>query len=637
MTARSAESARREFLKRVVAGGVYFGAGSLGLPSYAARPIACLPTSPRAYRNSRPYLFQSVPSRTIANRLPGGGAYLWDIYGPTYRYVDYETGWLWSQPGGDWLDRNFVRFGSAPWFSVPVGAVTGSSAVASYSVDVSAVLQLVFSARRWCALLLQRRNAERVIAGMSHPQYAPPVINVTYVGGAQAQLRCRMVAVNSSGSTGPYTVGAEVPLPAFVEFERPQAAVQSASLSFTITQHWSGTNPTLEGFLLDPPTTTATGATDGVASTAGRLDQSIEQNPAVIGAHRYVDGTQASDFIYGGYSNFGVERSYDPAIYGTGPTDLSKFPHAGLGKWVVGGSPLWSLVNSTYAGEGFAPLAPGLGAMRIVMPAEPGVQDGSVVGYSGTLAAHGMIFLPETLFGRLNHIFVRYYFRLGAPYAAPVARRYQVLHDTSGSPNSIAWTDYSGKFGIGPDHTTSYGGVSGSSGGGKGWQLRSSWADCDAGVGGPDEGGWCVGHHMYDYLVNNPPGYNYGATWGPEERWGQLGGIGGVLYAGQWYCIETELKLNSILSTAPGFLPDGELRTWIDGQLAYQRTGMVFRLTPDQYPYNSELLRPCRELGVRGLWLNWFHGGKTLATIDRTTFYTGLVWSTQYIGPMKLT
>ena len=123
MTARSAESARREFLKRVVAGGVYFGAGSLGLPSHAARPIACLPTSPRAYRNSRPYLFQSVPSRTIANRLPGGGAYLWDIYGPTYRYVDYETGWLWSQPGGDWLDRNFVRFGSAPWFSVPVGAV----------------------------------------------------------------------------------------------------------------------------------------------------------------------------------------------------------------------------------------------------------------------------------------------------------------------------------------------------------------------------------------------------------------------------------------------------------------------------------------------------------------------------------
>jgi hypothetical protein len=42
-----------------------------------------------------------------------------------------------------------------------------------------------------------------------------------------------------------------------------------------------------------------------------------------------------------------------------------------------------------------------------------------------------------------------------------------------------------------------------------------------------------------------------------------------------------------------------------------------------------------RQLGVRGLWLNWFHGGKTLATFDRTSFYTGLVWAQQYIGPMK--
>ena len=47
------------------------------------------------------------------------------------------------------------------------------------------------------------------------------------------------------------------------------------------------------------------------------------------------------------------------------------------------------------------------------------------------------------------------------------------------------------------------------------------------------------------------------------------------------------------------------------------------------------VIRACRELGVRGLWLNWFHGGKTVATIDRTSFYTGLVYGTSYIGPMK--
>lgn len=73
--------------------------------------------------------------------------------------------------------------------------------------------------------------------------------------------------------------------------------------------------------------------------------------------------------------------------------------------------------------------------------------------------------------------------------------------------------------------------------------------------------------------------------------------------------------------------------------------------------YNPETVRPMRMLGVRGLWLvrllrtrarvgrsgarcscspqNHFHGGKTLSTQHRTSFYTGLVWSTEYIGPMK--
>jgi hypothetical protein len=145
-----------------------------------------------------------------------------------------------------------------------------------------------------------------------------------------------------------------------------------------------------------------------------------------------------------------------------------------------------------------------------------------------------------------------------------------------------------------------------------------------------------VGYHLYDFIRANPEGHRYGQGDLRSERWGQRGGLGGMLYAGQWYCIETELKLNTINSSAPGYDEDGELRTWIDGRLCYQRLGMVFRTGPAaSFPYNASMLRPCRELGVRGLWLNWFHGGKTLATIDRTSFYTGLVWGTKYIGPMK--
>lgn len=51
--------------------------------------------------------------------------------------------------------------------------------------------------------------------------------------------------------------------------------------------------------------------------------------------------------------------------------------------------------------------------------------------------------------------------------------------------------------------------------------------------------------------------------------------------------------------------------------------------------YQPGSIRPCRELGHRGLWFNWFHGGKTVNTVDRTTFVTGLAWARRYIGPMR--
>jgi hypothetical protein len=47
-------------------------------------------------------------------------------------------------------------------------------------------------------------------------------------------------------------------------------------------------------------------------------------------------------------------------------------------------------------------------------------------------------------------------------------------------------------------------------------------------------------------------------------------------------------------------------------------------------------LPPARELGIRDLWFNWFHGGLTKSSRDRVLFLTGLAWGTEYIGPMRL-
>jgi len=430
-----------------------------------------------------------------------------------------------------------------------------------------------------------------------------------------------------TNSVMPDTIAAKFSLPLFAEFHRPTRPIKSAILSFEVVEHWSGRDTDIRGFLLDPPLNS-----DPVQHGTGT---------GIQGRHDYTDGTALDDFLHPQAINHSDESHFDPAIWG-GASDTSKLPHLGLGKFILSSEDRgnWSLVDSTYRGEGFEPLRPGHGAMRIHM-ADSGAVDGSVVRYYGGMAANGMIYLPESAFGRQGRIFIRYYQRLGTPYAPRKSDRKQVRHEPDGMP---VWTTGAGKMGIGPDHSTFYGGVSGTSGGPYGWQLRGSWYDCDAEMGGPAEGGIYAGHHLYDYLHNNlhgkpvrsPDGYDYGHQHAMLERWGQRGGLGGVLYAGHWYCVETELKLNTISDAAPGFLPDGELRTWLDGRLVYQRTGMVFRSGPVIRPaYQQGRIRPARDLGVRGLWLNWFHGGKTWNTYARTTFYSALAWGNEYIGPMR--
>ena len=109
-----------------------------------------------------------------------------------------------------------------------------------------------------------------------------------------------------------------------------------------------------------------------------------------------------------------------------------------------------------------------------------------------------------------------------------------------------------------------------------------------------------------------------------------------MMYAGQWYEVETELKLNTVYTGSNSYLPDGELRSWVDGRLVWEGTGMVFRTLPAYDPgYNPSKLRPARELGIKELWLNWFHGGQSENTVDRTMFYANIAWGKSRIGKMQ--
>lgn len=599
---------------------------SLQPPSYS--PFAPPPVvAPGADRTSQTYLFQNVPQPYPS--AIGGASYATDWRGPNYHYVDTFGGWRWTNPGGDWIDVNGTPQGPSAYasFSDPAGP---SDTYTTYSaVNVTGLVQYVQAKNKWCAFHIASTSGVRAMCSNWHASKPTPLISVNYADGTSAMLACRFVGRLNNSTAYPMTLGDEPIIdPNTIEFERPTKPVASATLRITIIKKNSSAatiklNPCNPPVNADPISNTS-----GLAASAGVLDANITNVSGVMGAQRYVDGTALSDFALVGSKNVTAESQYDPALWG-GTTDTSKLPHTAVGKWVNAPAAL-VLVNSRYTGEGFAPLAPGLGALKLTM-ANESVPTGTEVRNSGTAAIISYLFMPVEKMGLLSHIFTRQYMRLGTPHVRKPADRREVLR--YGNPT---WSDMGGKMGISPSHNTSYGGFSGSSGGGGGWQLRWAWSDCETNVGGPNEGGIQLGWHLWDFGTQNPPGYRYGNDSQVVNNWGQRGGLGATMYAGRWYEIETEVKLNTVNAADNSYLADGLLRVWIDGRLCYERTGMVFRTLPRATPaYNPGAMRPFRELGVGWLLWNWYHGGLTASTVERTTFTTGLVWAEQRIGAMR--
>ncbi len=550
------------------------------------------------YRSDYPLLFSAVAAAVEPSRVPGGAPLRLDTVGPTGTMVGGNAG-PWDRYGGDWIDADGVRYGSKPWASVPINAVKGATASADYSVDCTALVLESQKPGRYLAMLLSRTGGQRKIAGAFGS--TPPVMLVTLADNTVERIPCHVTAAIVNTSL-PETTLTEMSLPIFIEFEKPTGPVVSAVMLFHITQHWDG-NATLSLFLLDPPRNTNP-VQQGIAVEAA-LDAGLPGRPDVIHVHRYVDGAPISDFVFseklgGAGYNFSAENAYDPAIYETGPQDLTRFPHAGLGKWV--GAPtslattdvngirvqaLWTKVDSGYRDEGFEPLAPGMGAIRMLMrrgydlTTGAPITDGSFGGYGGTNGGAARLFMPESRFGLQKRVFVRQYIRIGTADGGPMggANLHQVYKDRP--PAVAVWSNAAGKCFAAPSHDTTFGGFSGTAGGFYGTNFRLGWHQGYRIVRGADVGGWGFGPHMMaDYQAAQPAGYNYGNWARGDQTFGQIGGKGGMLYAHRWYCLETEIDLNSVRDTYPGFSPDGVYRQWLDGVLVYEKSGLVWRQNP---------------------------------------------------------
>lgn len=585
------------------------------------------------YRHEQRLLFQGFGPGVPG--IPGRGTYsAGDQFGPTAVYVDAKSGWRWNNKGGDWVDIDGKAQGPNPW---AVATQPGAMRLGEIATLVLDVTQL---ARRegWMAWIIRCPNAQRKMLGLGDNR---PFVRYDYTDGTFEVRIATVVASNGSGKTTP-DLRSEFPVfPVMVEFERPSKPVRAATLDIQMTGgEWaaSGGPARFEVFPLVPPLNTDP-VTYGLAS-AYPLDAGIKAHPQVIHAHQYTASGALGDFVGGPVGNTDNEAVFDPGlIAGTGPSDRTKLPHLFQGLW-VGQTQNFGYVRP--GDVGFEPLHRDLGAIRLAMKPDQvkgadgvlrDIQTGDVAGYGGTLHSHAFLYMPADRIYKQRRLFTRLYMRLSYPRGRPTpASRIQCWADKVGG--QAKWNDLGGKFGLTPGgHHNTRGGYSGTAGGGYGTQFRQGWIECAEGIGGPGEGGWYVSWHLYDYGSRNPPGHNYAGALAHEYCWGQRGGLGSVLYADHWYCVETECLLNDVTDTS--WAADGELRTWIDGRLCFERTGMVFRTTPvAKYPYTYGVSRPIHPLGHVYAGMNFFHGGVTDDSVYRHLDFTGVVVAESRIGPM---
>lgn len=565
-----------------------------------------LPPAPEiaSPRNASTLLFQPIDSRyhtvVLSSPHPFPGTYSYDkdtegnysAYGPTWYEVSKFNNWMWANEGGDWIDSTLTPQGSSHWHT----SASGNSATPGnnvwYATPITEMVQYAQTNGRWLAMIGIAGiggGGPRTIAGRHTA--TPPRVEVTYADATTATLACKTSGLLTyPPSQLPSTFGdinGNLALSTHrlvLEFERPSKAVASATLHYYVTQHFGG-NPGLVFSLLNPPTANALGPV-GVAASAGLWDANIESVPGVLGSQRFVDSAVESDFI-SALSPGAQNYNWSPEFWG-GAADTAKLPYSSY--HATSGRPLWvnakdyggiSFVKSDYTGEGFVPLRPGLGALKLTIPGNPSVDaaDGYIGTPYGSTGCTARLFgIPTERMGLLRHVRMRWYARVHLP--RPLVDNDRRVYFESANSTASSFSVMAGKSGFVPTHDCAQGGVSRSSGTGWGWQMRHGWKLALPGTAGPDAGKWSPAMHIKaDYDFKSVDGYNYAAN-GYRESMGKIGGYGGALNFDEWVLFEADIKVNSVTTSGLGYSPDGHVKIWINDRLVMNDTGMAFVSLP---------------------------------------------------------
>lgn len=544
---------------------------------------------PHIARSATTLLFQPLDTKTYS--VPGL-SYVYDYEtetptggpGPTGWHVDKRAGYSWRNVGGDVVDSTFSVVAASATTQHWVTFAANSGNGATYNTDVTSLLQWVQQQGRHAAFSLRHGGSSfRTLATHRHPTTTwRPQLSVVYVGDSEPTILSATIMAAAEGSRIPSTFGDTLSAPVFLEFPRPQRAVQSASLRITVTQQFGSTAP-MSLNPLDPPASTPT-LIAGVAE-GFQFDSGLKNAAGVIYVHTYRDADPQSYWVSPtNYNLYDVD--FSPEFYG-GEVDTSKLPYSEMGadlqgRWTnanyAGQVKNLTLVPSTYSAENHRPLAPGLASLRVLIPGS-NLVDGYDTGVQGTEACIASLWLPSSKLGSMRRMRLRYYFRFHFSRPLVPSDRKIAANGGGGHP----YVQHSGKWGPTPDFRSNIGGVSGTSGGTRGGQLRNGWIASNDGTPGASAGRISIGTHMKDdYLIP----VNYANDLNFNEMYGD-GGYAAGIFPDRWYLFECDAALNTLTNTGLGSVADGVHKVWIDKHLVYDRAGLNFRANP-----------PCRYVGA---------------------------------------
>lgn len=202
-----------------------------------------------------------------------------------------------------------------------------------------------------------------------------------------------------------------------------------------------------------------------------------------------------------------------------------------------------------------------------------------------------------------ENVFVRYYMKLANDWDVKMCKSDGSVAGAGGKFPGLAdvrtWKDPGGQCGNG-----------GASGDGLNcWSMRLNYRDCSSSDGEAcatkPEAAMRLGSYLYHAEQAGSTGD--AGHWDADD-WGQSRGSGGIceenpgnLFCGKedhgvferdiWYQVEMQVKMNTSGQA------DGVIRGWINGNLAYEKTNVIFREKGHDFLHN------------RLMWLNVFKGG----------------------------